>query len=138
MYPWQNLLLCFGSSSCMSTNPWPICRVLDEIAWSCSMLLQPVWFNLSFTWCKSPTLQSATPHHNRALSMLCGWCVQVVAAFSPTHHLTYLLLFDPNISNFYSQVQKTLFHRSLNQSLCVLAQWNLLTLFYFSTVVSWQ
>ena len=42
----------------MITNPWDTSCVLDRIAWCWSMLWYPVWLNLTFTWCKSPTLQT--------------------------------------------------------------------------------
>ena len=38
IYLWQNLLVCFWSLSCRSTNPWPTSHVSDGIAWCCSML----------------------------------------------------------------------------------------------------
>ena len=64
MLPWQSLLVCFGSLSCRSRNPWrPTNCVPDWIAGCCSMLWWSVWFNLSFTWCKYPTLQRAKASH---------------------------------------------------------------------------
>ena len=65
MYFRQSLLLCFGSLSCMSKNLWPTSHVPGETGRYCRILWLPIWLNLPFTKCKSPTLQmaKASPHH---------------------------------------------------------------------------
>ena len=54
-----------------------------------------------------------------------------VAALSPTLSRAWTLLFDRKISNFDLSVRRTLFHRSIVQSLYILAHWCLLILFCF-------
>ena len=59
MYLWQSLLICFGSLSGMSTNPWATRHISDRIAWRCSKLWYPIWFNFPFIGYKSLILQLA-------------------------------------------------------------------------------
>ena len=74
----------------MSINPWPTSHVPDGLAWCCTMLWEPVWFNLPFTWCKSSILLLPPL---RASSMLYGWSYagglqlfhQLFAAHSPSY-----------------------------------------------------
>ena len=63
IYFWPSLPVCFGSLSCISTNSWPIRCIPDGNTWCCSMQWKVLWFNLSFTWCKSLTLQLAKALH---------------------------------------------------------------------------
>ena len=39
MYLWKSLLSCFGSLSCISTNPWATSYVLDGFTWCCSCVI---------------------------------------------------------------------------------------------------
>ena len=108
----------------MSTNSWPTSWILDRKIWCCSTLWWPVWFNLPFTWCKSPSFYLAK-EHNKASSLLYSqW---------DTGKCTSSLLIHPpiwlKILNFNLSVQRTLFHCSIVQSLCVLARWRLSILF---------
>ena len=67
IYPWQNLLVYFGSLSCMSTNPWATSRVPDGIAWYCSTVIGGlIQFALN--------LVQIFQHHNKTCSILYGWC----------------------------------------------------------------
>ena len=116
MYHLQSLLVCFGSLSGMSTNPWPICRVLEGIAWRCSMLWSLVWLNFLFTYCKSPTLQLAKAAYGCS-SFTTLRCIE-----------TFLCV--PKISKD-SSVKRTLFHCSIVQFLFALSPKSLLSLFFF-------
>ena len=129
MYLWQSLIVCFESLSCMSTN---ICRptscVPGVIAWCCSMLWYPIFFNLPFNWCKPPTLQLATPSPYTITEPPLCFIVGVIQAFvalSLILRSTYTLLLDRKISNFDSSVQRTLFLCSFVQYFCALAHWSL-------------
>ena len=66
------------------------------------------------------------PSHYFTVSVMQG-----ILALSPTLRRTSTRLFKPNISNFNSSVQRTLFHCSIVQYLCALAFWSLLILFCF-------
>ena len=85
----------------------------------------PVWFNLPFTWCKSLTLQLASP------SFLQGWC-DTGDCSSFTNSWSQI---DPCIwpkdFELWIVSRGDLFHCSFVQSLCALAHWSLLTLFCF-------
>ena len=92
-----------------------------------------MWFNLSFTWCKSPTLQLVKTSHTITEPPLCFTVsvIQGVAALSPTLCHTQTLLSEPKILNFNLSAQRSSFHCSIVQSLCALPYWSLLILIYF-------
>ena len=95
MSHWQSLLVCFGSLSCMSTNLWDTSCIPDGITWCCNMLWSPVWFNLTFTWCKSLTLQLAKAPYTITEPLPCftvGMIQRIVALSQlfTAHRCSYL------------------------------------------------
>ena len=66
MYIWQILIVRFGSLSCMSTNPWSTSVPDAVIAGLIQIFPSPGTNSRFYNW--------QPPYHNRASSMLYGWC----------------------------------------------------------------
>ena len=104
--------------------------------WDCIMpwyvmIASPIQFVLHLDKCPTWQLTKASPRHNRASSMLYGWCnTGGCSSFSNILlHIDFLI--DPKILNFDLSVQRTLFHCSIAKFLCILDYCSLLTLFCF-------
>ena len=97
------------------------------ITWWCYV----PWFNLPFTWCKSPTLQLAPPTITEPL--LC-FTVGVIQG-GCSSFINSLLHIDPSIwpkdFKLWFISPKILFHSTSVQALHALTHWSFLTLFCF-------
>ena len=137
MYLWQSLLVCFGSLSCIRTNPWPTSRLPDrsrDAAICCDSRCDSICLHLvqilNFGIGKSPSHTITEPS-----SCLTFGVIQGVAALSPfftAHRPSYLIQrFQTDSSH-----QRTLFHGSIS-SLCALEPFDIVCFHNrgFSTVI---
>ena len=138
MYLRQSLLVCIGSLSCMSTNPFypqaVFYRGSCDAVVCCDSLIQ---FALHLMQIPDFRIRKSSSHHNRSSSMLYGWYdTGVCSSFA-----NFLLYMDPPISLKDFElwfISPKDFIPLLYCLVCLCLGLLTLFCFVFSTVVFWQ